>query len=274
MPPSKKPATPEFVRDGRLPFVEARSIEDGREVCYTKHTHETFSIGTITGGYCKYLNGSLRARVYSGSVVIINPEEVHACNPIDDQSWAYRMFHVDTAWMGRLAPDADDKTDTTFSPFATLLSGDPSLYDGLNQLYVILKSADSDLLCKESALHSFFAGLYDTLKPTHGKFTNAGSKLARAADYISDNATQDLRLDDICAVAELSTSYLVRAFKKQYGLTPHAYQLNRRIQYCRSRLKQGDRIADVALDAGFADQAHLQRQFKRLVAATPGQYRD
>jgi AraC-like DNA-binding protein len=56
-------------------------------------------------------------------------------------------------------------------------------------------------------------------------------------------------------------------------MTPHAYLINRRIQYSRAQLRRGRQIADVALDAGFADQAHLQRTFKRLVAATPGQYR-
>ncbi|MDI7066180.1 helix-turn-helix domain-containing protein, partial [Klebsiella pneumoniae] len=51
------------------------------------------------------------------------------------------------------------------------------------------------------------------------------------------------------------------------------YLINRRIQYSRAQLRRGYPIADVALDAGFADQAHLQRTFRRLVAATPGQYR-
>lgn len=272
MPPSKRAAIPEFVRDERLPFVEARSIEDGRKVCYAKHTHETFSIGTITGGCSTYLNGRLRERVGPGSVVIINPEEVHACNPVGDQSWAYRMFYVDAEWLGRLALESDDRIDVSFSPFATLLSREPALYRGLNQLYIVLKS-EANLLHKESVLHGFFARLHDTLYPAPRKLANTGLRVARAADYIRDNATRDLRLNDVCAAAELSTSYLIRAFKKHYGLTPHAYQLNYRIQYCRTRLRRGHRIAEVALDAGFADQAHLQREFKRLVAATPGQYR-
>ncbi len=49
-------------------------------------------------------------------------------------------------------------------------------------------------------------------------------------------------------------------------MTPHAYLLDQRI-------RQGQPLAEVALASGFADQAHFQRQFKRRVAATPGQYR-
>ena len=60
-----------------------------------------------------------------------------------------------------------------------------------------------------------------------------------ASEFISDNFTRNLRLDDICAAAGLSQSHLIRAFKGQYGMTPHAYLINRRIQFSRARLRQG-----------------------------------
>ena len=55
-------------------------------------------------------------------------------------------------------------------------------------------------------------------------------------------------------------------------MNPHAHMVNRRILFAQQQLKAGQAIADVALAAGFADQAHFQRIFKRLVAATPRQY--
>jgi AraC-like DNA-binding protein len=97
-------------------------------------------------------------------------------------------------------------------------------------------------------------------------------RLERAADFIRQNCTRSLKLEEICAEASLSASHLIRAFKKEHGLTPHAYQLNCRIEFGRSQLRAGHSIADVALAAGFSDQAHFQRSFKKFVAATPGQY--
>jgi AraC-like DNA-binding protein len=82
-----------------------------------------------------------------------------------------------------------------------------------------------------------------------------------------------LKLQDISSAADLSVSYLIRAFKDEYGMTPHAYLTNCRVEFSRARLRKGVPIADVAFEAGFADQAHLQRTFKRVVAATPAQYR-
>jgi AraC-like DNA-binding protein len=96
-------------------------------------------------------------------------------------------------------------------------------------------------------------------------------KLERAADFIRDHCTQMLKLEDICEAAQLSPSYLIRAFKQHYGMTPHAFLVNRRIQFARDQLRHGKLIADVALE--FADQAHFQRAFKQHLAATPGQYR-
>ncbi|HKT94759.1 MAG TPA: AraC family transcriptional regulator, partial [Paraburkholderia sp.] len=94
-----------------------------------------------------------------------------------------------------------------------------------------------------------------------------------AAEFIDGNYTRTLKLEEICAAADLSPSYLIRAFREQYGMTPHAYVVNRRIEFSRAQLRRGHAIADVAAEAGFADQAHLQRAFRQFVAATPGQYR-
>ena len=67
--------------------------------------------------------------------------------------------------------------------------------------------------------------------------------------------------------------HLIRTFKREYAITPHAYIVNCRIEFSRTQLRKGLPIAAVACEAGFADQAHLQRTFKRIVAATPAQYR-
>ena len=264
---------PRFWRDRTLPFVEARSVEDGRHFCYAKHAHETFSIGAVTGGRSIYLNGRMREQVGTGAVVVVNPEDVHACNPCDDQPWSYRMLYVDVAWLTALQHEVGVSPNQDFRAFSTTLTTDARLYAGLNRLYTLLLDQHAEHLHKHSAAISFFSTMQSTLTPAPAVTAEANRKLIRAAEFISDNCTRTLKLDDICAAADLSASYLIRAFKQHFGMTPHAYLVNRRIQYGRARLKQGHAIAEVALEAGFSDQAHFQREFKRLSAATPGQYR-
>jgi hypothetical protein len=79
---AKGASAPPFWRSDALPFIEARSIDDGRKVCYAKHSHETFSIGAVTGGRSVYLNRHAREWIGAGAVVMMNPDDVHACNRV------------------------------------------------------------------------------------------------------------------------------------------------------------------------------------------------
>ncbi|OLL33672.1 AraC family transcriptional regulator [Burkholderia sp. SRS-W-2-2016] len=267
-------SAPRFWRSDALPFIEARSIEDGRKVCYAKHSHETFSIGAVTGGHSVYLNRHAREWIGAGAVVMMNPDDVHACNPVAGERWSYRMLHVDVAWFTKLQHELGFNENHAFRAFSQIMTLDAALFDGLNRLCAILADDRADTLRKESAAVTFFSDAQQKLNPARElPEHDASAQLARAAEFIAENCTRALKLDDVCKAADLSASHLIRAFKQRYGMTPHAYLINRRIQYSRAQLRRGRLIADVALDAGFADQAHLQRTFKRLVAATPGQYR-
>src|ERR1700716_3399960 len=93
---------PRFWRDDALPFIEARSVEDGRKVCYAKHSHETFSIGVVSNGNCNYLNRRKTERIGAGTVVVMNPGDVHACNPVGDDQWCYRMLYIDVPWLSAI----------------------------------------------------------------------------------------------------------------------------------------------------------------------------
>lgn len=101
----------------------------------------------------------------------------------------------------------------------------------------------------------------------------APQALEALAAYLDDHAAEEVSLDTLCEFSGYSAGHLIRAFRQYFGLTPHAYLVNRRVQLGRRELKNGSPIAEAARNAGFADQPHFQRAFKRLMAATPNQYR-
>ena len=265
---------PVFWRDPALAFIEARTIADGRKVTYARHAHEHFSIGAITTGRSYYHYGADTFEISAGTVVLMNPGDVHACNPIANEQWSYQMLYIDTPWLTELQYQLGFSTDQGYRPFDTPYTRDPLLYRGLLELYRIVVDEQAEHLQKQSALVSYFSDVQQRLNPSPTPVREVNHKLERAADYIRAHCTQALKLEDICLAAELSPSCLIRAFKLYYGLTPHAFLVNQRIQFARTQLRQGELIADVALAAGFADQAHFQRTFKQHFAATPGQYRD
>ena len=101
-------------------------------------------------------------------------------------------------------------------------------------------------------------------------------ELIRAS--VADPGTGDvsggeLTADDLAAAAGCSRFAAYRAFRQAYGLSPSDYQRQLRVQTARRLLSAGAAPATVAAAAGFADQAHLTRWFRRYYGVTPGAYR-
>src|SRR5207244_5277096 len=88
-----------------------------------------------------------------------------------------------------------------------------------------------------------------------------------------DRGGGELTADDLAAAAGCSRYAAYRAFRQAYGLSPSDYQRQLRVQTARRLLSAGVPPAQVAADAGFADQAHLTRWFRRYYGVTPGAYR-
>lgn len=263
-----------FWRDPALPFIEARRVMDGRSLRYGRHWHETHSIGVITDGRSTYVNGAHAEVVGQGDVVVVNPGAVHGCNPVGDAPWAYVMFYLDPAWLGRVQARLRGDAAAAFRPYGLPALRAPHVVDAGVRLFDMLADGRSSPAERERAVVDFVALLDGALAPARHLDAGGAPKVERVAHYIDTHFAHPLPLQDLCDAAQLSGSYLIRAFKKRYGVAPHEYQTNRRIQYAKARLRAGAPIAQVALDVGFADQAHFQRVFKRMTAATPGQYRD
>jgi AraC-like DNA-binding protein len=272
--PVRQRAQQTFWRDPALPFIEARRVADGRDLHYGRHWHETHSIGVITGGRSTYVNGAHAEVVERGAVVVVNPGDVHGCNPVGDAPWSYVMFHLDPAWLGRVQARLRGEADSAFRPYDLAALRAPHVVDAGVRLFDVLADARRSPAGREAAVVDFVALLDGELAPGRHPGGAVTQKVERVARYIDTHFANALPLQDLCDAAHLSGSYLIRAFKKRYGVAPHEYQTNRRIQYAKARLRAGAPIAQVALDVGFADQAHFQRVFKRMTAATPGQYRD
>lgn len=66
---------------------------------------------------------------------------------------------------------------------------------------------------------------------------------------------------------------MIRLFRVRYGVTPFGYQRNLRVERACNALRRGESLAEIATNLGFADQSHLGRAFRKVMGATPGQYR-
>ena len=83
---------------------------------------------------------------------------------------------------------------------------------------------------------------------------------------------EGLPLAEAAELFGVHPTHVVRAFTRRHGLAPHRYLTGRRIDLARRLLLAGLPAAEVAAAAGFADQSHLTRHFRRMLATTPAAY--
>jgi AraC family transcriptional regulator len=96
----------------------------------------------------------------------------------------------------------------------------------------------------------------------------------RVLEYIEANLGSKLATQEISSLVPLSKSHFSRAFKQTLGLPPMTYVAMRRVERVKVMMTSTrERITDIALACGFADQSHLNRCFRRLVGISPGLWR-
>ncbi|MEM1247977.1 MAG: AraC family transcriptional regulator [Acidobacteriota bacterium] len=101
-------------------------------------------------------------------------------------------------------------------------------------------------------------------------------RFRRVLDLIERRYGTDLGVEELAHEAQLSPSHFSRLFKRSLGQTPHRFLMQYRVERaCELLNRDPERpLAQLALDVGFADQAHFSRTFKRFAGTTPRGYRD
>jgi AraC family transcriptional regulator len=99
-------------------------------------------------------------------------------------------------------------------------------------------------------------------------------KLRRVLEFVDANLDQDIGLDDLARIAELSPFHFSRVFKLATGSSPYHYVRDRRLKRSRLLLAEGRLgIAELALACGFANQSHFTAAFTKAMGVSPGRFR-
>lgn len=255
-----------FWRDPRLPMLEGRQAV-GTHAGYRPHTHPTLSIGIVDAGQSTFRSGNRLIRLRPGSVVVTPPGQVHACNPRRGQPWSYRAFHFDAAWV---------REDAALAKAASWPDGvlrQAAARRFVGRIERALRSP-GDPTQRRHEIRRALRGLLRLCPlPVRARRTSDEPLLLGIRDYLAAHCLERIPVAVLGQLAGVSAFRLIRRFKREFGLTPHAFQLDQRINRTRELLKRGDSLADVAYVSGFADQSHFQRTFTPRVAVTPAQYR-
>ncbi|GEO84526.1 MULTISPECIES: AraC family transcriptional regulator [Alphaproteobacteria] len=261
-----------FWRDVRFGGMECLSATFQTHA-YAPHTHETFSIGAIVSGSQIARIRGAREQTGPGCLYLINPEVVHDGAP-GPGGYTYRMIYPNEALFREVLEDVTGRACRSTPTFARELSQDSELAFAFHRAHRALEDNVGTLEAEESMY-----GVLTALILRHGREQRAPiegrerTAVWRARDYLIANFATDIGLEELAGIARLSRAHLIRVFRKEFHITPHAFLTDVRIRRARALLCLGRSPADVAFACGFADQAHFTRHFKARVGVTPGQFR-
>lgn len=234
---------------------------------FPRHTHEQFGIGIVDRGAQRSASGRGMVEAHAGDVITVNPGEVHDGTPLGDAGRAWRMLYFDPEIVVTLATDVcSGRRDAEFEhPVAQ----DARLAQRVSQLFVQMTAppVPHDALLREQLLLSVLA---DALYSAGHRADDAPDAIRLARTRIDDDPAAAISLLDLARETGLSRFQVLRGFTRVTGLTPHAYQLQRRIALARRLIASGLPLADAATASGFADQSHMTRHFVRKYGVSPG----
>src|SRR6202035_3754438 len=100
------------------------------------------------------------------------------------------------------------------------------------------------------------------------------SQLRLVLDFIHEHLDLSVSVFQLARLVDLSPSQFARMFKASTGVSPHRYHLNTRIGKAQELLlMKGEGLSTVSAATGLADQSHFTRAFKRVIGATPREWR-
>jgi len=238
---------------------------------YQKHRHDTYAICLTTTGVLAFDYRGNSEISTPGQVVVLHPDEVHDGHAGTEQGFGYRQLYVEPALIFEAIqtmcphPCSLPCVRTPVARNRKLSAAISSAFQGtreplaIDSLIVQLAEGlmEADPSCKQAPL------------PRHLDV----AALKRARQYLDTQKTRVVHSVELEVVTGLTRYDLARQFRVMCGTSPYRYLLMRRLDFAREQLAQGRSLVEVAIEAGFADQAHFSRMFKATFGITPARYR-
>ncbi|NCB14748.1 MAG: AraC family transcriptional regulator [Synergistales bacterium] len=239
---------------------------------FTRHSHETYAFGVIESGALAFRYRGEDVVASEGMLGMVVPGEVHDGHPALGRGWRYRMAYADPGAVRAITRGLWGKDrGLPFIGRGVLEARD--LAGIFRRLYEGLQGGAMGSLTASSLWTAFISGLFGRFGEYPAAVPRASRGSVRAAcAFLRENMTRNISLDELAALSSLSPWHFLRTFRDETGLPPHAYLTQLRVRKAERLLRAGHSPSMAAAEAGFADQSHLTRWFRRIVGATPAAF--
>jgi len=262
-------------------WIRSRDIADGVQALeawfggrgYDTHRHDTYAIGLTDRGVQAFdYRGATRTSL-PGQVVVLHPDEAHDGRAATPDGFGYRIVYVAPARIAEAAGAVRGRPGPL--PFVR----EPVAVDArLAARLAAAVEAAFDHAPEPLAADALVLRLAEALCDADPACAAAPVRVdrravARARALLDAAIARVVSSSELEAATGLTRHELARQFRAALGTSPYRYSLMRRLDRAAALLRRGEPLADVALDTGFADQAHLTRMFKAAHGLPPARHR-
>ena len=242
---------------------------------YKKHAHSEFAIGVIERGVQTFQHSGSRYVAHSGTMITLNPDEVHDGMSASENGYQYRMVYIAPLKIhDMLASHFSHKYHLEF--FKSPIVLDNQVASSLRHALHLFDEERNSWLESETFLTQALTGLFRSYAGRTFNLINHTKDrriVQHALEFIRARVTENITLNQIATAVGLSRYHFIRIFKNTTGLPPHAYQIQMRLALAKEAIEKGNSLADAAFEFGFSDQSHMTRCFKSVYGLPPGQYK-
>ncbi|MFW6324908.1 MAG: AraC family transcriptional regulator [Desulfovibrionales bacterium] len=255
-------------RDPDLMGVEFSQVRESAHR-FPNHAHDYYIFGVMEAGAAYCLGkGCDKGIVPPGKIWMLNPGQVHSGIPVHERTITYEQLNISLEWMQQAAIELYG-FDPGLPEFPAVVADVPQVAASIPTLQQLVRRSREPLL-KQSATIAVASRLLEAVGP----FKPLDLKLEpgavmRMRELLSENTSERITLDTLARESGLSRYHLIRVFKRETGLTPHQFHIQKRLERAKKLLFAGCSMASTAFETGFADQSHFANTFKRYVGATP-----
>jgi AraC-like DNA-binding protein len=231
---------------------------------YPMHAHDTWTLLIIDDGMVRYDLSRHEHGALDQLVTLLPPHVPHNGNAVTERGFRKRVLYLDATLLD----------DTLIGPAVDRpVLNDPLLRERIHQLHAVLAhpgdtlEAESRLALIGERLRGHLTGRPAPRPPLHDP-----GPAHRLLELLDRHFVEGVSLQEAADQLFVHPTHLVRAFSKEFGLGPHQYLVGRRVDLARRLLLQGMPAGQAAVAAGFYDQPHLTRHFKRVLGIGPGRF--
>ncbi|WP_186307728.1 AraC family transcriptional regulator [Microbacterium sp. 1.5R] len=229
---------------------------------YPMHAHDGWAVMLVDRGAVSYGLHRESHIAAPRAMTLLPPGIPHdGRSAIPGQPYRKRVVYLDGDWLPTRA-----RSLSVSRPTLT----DQGVLTAIRRVHGAL-AAPGDLLAAEHWMLSVRRLVLAHLgEPTAGPADSPLARRLRAE--LDERFTETFALAEVAASFGVHPSHLIRVFSETYGLAPHQYVVSRRLDLARRLLLDGEAPASAAAHAGFHDQSHLTRHFRRVLGTTPAAF--